>query len=201
MRKLTLLVDMDGIVADMLASFLALFNHEHGTRFTKADVHSWNLATCLRTSQAEIDSYFDRSAFFLELAPLPGALVSLAELAARGHEIVFVTANWGPESAADKLRWLRLHFPPRLASSYALTTRKDRLRGDVLIDDAPHNIEAHARAWPGTKLVSIEYPYNAHVTGIDLLAPSFADTATAWDRIVHFVDDLAVSDPDGRRIA
>lgn len=139
------LIDVDGVVADMMDGFEAFLWE------TTGELLQPNLSTTHHITEspnhAEMHARIDLNRqldLFLSLpdvyqeyvALVPGAKESIDRLYSAGHEIGFVTATlWtAPVSYVSKLRWLNEHFPgiPMLSVG---SREKHWVSGHFAIDD------------------------------------------------------------------
>ena len=116
MNKLTIFIDMDGVVADFDKA--AREHPDFGKKGFRPDL--------------TLD--------FAKFEPIEGAIESVNELVKEGHDVLFAsTAPWDyPESWAQKRIWIAKHFP-KMRKKLIITARKDLLAGDILIDDHAWN--------------------------------------------------------------
>lgn len=154
--KPVLLVDLDGICADLAGKWLSVYNREWNDDLTLDEIVEWEWHRFVRPECGKrIYHYLSRPGFFADLHPIPGAIPVLERLQARA-ELVVLTAS--PRAAmADKVAWVRRHLPFVPRENIIITYRKDLVRGDVLFDDAPRNL----RYFQGVR-VMLDYPYNRH---------------------------------------
>jgi len=162
---LTILLDMDGVIANFTKRILEHYNH-----LTNEGVKISDLKT-YKTSKYVGDPYLlrkikDSPGFIRYLEPIDGAIDGVRSLKKDGHDICFVSnATNCPTAGHEKREWLKYYFgvlwqyPPLV-----LTKQKYRVRGDVLIDDDPNNLK-HLEA--ETKGLLFSQPYNASVTGYE----------------------------------
>jgi 5'-nucleotidase len=140
-----ILVDLDGVSADFYGGFLRLYNEEYNNTLTPEDIVSWELTPDIYTgtTEAHLRSYFNRPGFWSALEPIPGAIESLKYLKSKGHELRIVTAVpiESERACYEKIHWVREHFPFIGLDEFHATKDKAGVRGDILFDDAPHNIE------------------------------------------------------------
>jgi 5'-nucleotidase len=192
MKKLTILIDMDGIAADLMDKVLSLYNAEHGTSYGHEHVTDWSFGKCIPGGN-KIFRYMDAPGFFRDLKPIPGTVRTLKELHAAGHDLhILSTPHLRGTCAQDKLAWVEEHLPFIGSRNTMLVRHKEMVKGDVLIDDKPETIEKYRRTWPKSFLATIAYPYN-HVVRehLDVRAPSYATFEEAWDEIGNSVTRLA----------
>lgn len=188
-----ILVDMDGIVTDLLGKWLAVYNHDFDDCLTVAMVDSWHLNECVRQecSREQLMKYILQPGFFDDLHPLPGGIEGVKRLKAMGHDVKFATAPAGPDCARAKLAWIDRYFAGSGLSSLDvfLTHDKTWIDADLLIDDKPETLEAWNLKSPLGLTATIEYAYNAHLP-VNCMADGCNDTEHAWEQIIEFVDQL-----------
>ncbi len=114
MDKLTIFIDMDGVIAN----------------FDKA--HS-DLEKSENKKVYRPDLVLDFSTF----EPMPGAIDGVRKLTEMGHDLfIATTPPWDhPDAWAQKRDWILTWFP-QFKKKMFLTHRKDLLKGDILIDDS-----------------------------------------------------------------
>jgi 5'(3')-deoxyribonucleotidase len=153
-----LLIDLDGVCADVYTPWLAAYNLEYNDSLTEADINVWELSALVKPECGEkIQEYLNLPRLFAKLDMYPNADAVLKRLQDAGHEIVFVTAC--PEIAEtayfDKLCWVREKFPFVPRKNFISTSSKFMVRGDLMLDDGEHNINA----FPGIT-VAMDKPWN-----------------------------------------
>ena len=162
------LVDVDGVVADMIRGFDSFLYVMTGERLPIERMSMHKLSRCPEVAHLhakyDLESMLSR---FLEnpdvygslIPPIDGAILAIHELLARGHEVGFVTAVWhsAPASYGSKLRWLHRMFPdvPMLA---VRSDEKHWVRGDRAIDDRYDTCARWAEA--GVPAMLFRQPWN-----------------------------------------
>ena len=116
-------VDMDGVLVDFETGIARLTEQER--------------------SMYE-DRYDEVPGIFARMDPMPGAIEAFTALSERFDVYILSTASWlNPSAWAHKVEWVQAHFGHDEASPaykrLILSHHKDLSRGDVLIDDRPHN--------------------------------------------------------------
>ena len=142
MKKLTILVDMDDTVECLTDAWLDWLNEKHGTNVKKDDIRSWSFHEAFPTLTEDevyapiyIDEFWDR------VQPMPWAFETLCRLRAEGHEIYIVTSSAYQTIPAKMEKVLFKYFPFIKWDHVIVAPKKQMIFGDVLIDDAPHNLE------------------------------------------------------------
>lgn len=193
--KLSIAVDLDGIVADLAKRWLELYNAEFGHGVVLEDLKSWDMHENVKIGQ-EIYKYLNAPNLYVELEPMAGAVEALQLLKVdRGHSIHIISSpSKAPQTAADKLTWCKARLPFLKRQDITLSHQKDRFITDVFIDDSPSNIKKHVVTQPKAKRLGIAWPYNECVKDLmDLRAESFRDPLRAWAHMVEFIDKFAES--------
>lgn len=209
-----ILIDLDGIVVDLLSVWLQLYNREWNDHLTKHDITAYDFSDLVKPEcgRAIFKDYLSRPGLFAALPPIPGAVDALKELQERGHEIVIASYPPSPEAAKDKLIWIEKYLPfiskhywtdmGQSCSTVMLGHEKWMLKADAIIDDDPYNVVTYGRAWPSAKLIMMDYPYNRQVPSVDPAGPvilpresrndiyvalDYRDTANAWKSILKML--------------
>ena len=117
--KKTLLVDMDGVIAD----------------FDKG-AELWARNMGISAQEFKDQKMYRQPGFYFELEPMDGALEAIQKLEVK-FEIRFVSApSWGnPNSFTEKRLWIEKHFGKWAEKRMDLTFRKDLFLGHYLVDD------------------------------------------------------------------
>lgn len=191
-RKLEISVDLDAITADLYKEWLRLYNEEHKAALTVHDLKCFEMHQNVEIGN-KIYDYLQTPGLYLRLEPLRGAVEALRLLHDSGHDIHIITADSEtPQTAADKVTWCRswLGFLDR--KQVTISHQKHRFLTDVFIDDAPHNIQAHAKRQPEAYRMAIAWPYNKCVEELlHVRAQSYEDPLGAWATIVGAIDKIA----------
>lgn len=152
-----ILVDMDGVLCNMIKKWLRLYNEEYGENIEANTLVTWGPHRYARAGKA-IYKYLSRPGFFRDLEPIPHAIEGVHALIRRGHDVVIVTA--AKNGHRDKIDWIRQHLPFLPQDNIVFAHRKALVRGDILFDDAPHNLRAFEEyGLP----VAMAYRYNEEV--------------------------------------
>jgi 5'-nucleotidase len=184
-----ILCDMDGVICDLHGPWIDWYNQRFTDSLLVGNIHSWEMREVVRADAVEhIYDFLHKPGLYKNLDPFPGAIEALTRLHEKHRVILVSTPSADPQTAADKLTWVEKHLP-WARRSYMLTTQKDLVRGDVFIDDAPHNLVSYRRAWPAARTVCVDWPYNKDVD-CDMRALNWQHMDQAWLAIELYIADV-----------
>lgn len=196
-RPFVLGVDLDGVVADYDGAMRDHVSKFKGvSRDTIPASTSWSLVDSGWPLRDEDDfiACHNRAVterrMFLTMDPVDGASDALWYLSDIGVRIRIVTFRLivnGTHTivGSDTLQWLSMPRPdgrPRIPFRDVCFLKDKSALGDVdlLIDDAPHNIEAVRAAHGPSSAMVFDQPYNRHVDG--LRAANWSDVVAEVER-------------------
>ena len=190
MKKLRILIDVDGIVANTLPYWLKQIAIESKYKHVAQveDIKEWDLSKAEPLKGFDIKRLFgmlNDTDFMLEVPVVFGAKEGIAQLLADGHDVCFVTARTGETSMGETLRWFRRHFPQvNTEKQLAFMYDKQHMLGDVLIDDKAATLEAYKAKHPKALTIGIRYPYNQHLgPEYKLFGETILDATLTWGSI------------------
>lgn len=189
------LIDMDGIVVNLLEVWLATYNREWDDTLTVDSIRTWDTHDFVKEECGRrIYEILERPGLFEGLPPMRGAIEGVREMASLpGVEVKLATAAASPDAAREKIRWVRRWFY-RLGwdrRDVFIGHAKHWLEADVLIDDSPNNLARWLKHRPDAEAMTIAYPYNEGFRGrLYTFADAYDDPERAWDRLVAGVRNL-----------
>jgi 5'(3')-deoxyribonucleotidase len=132
------LVDMDGVIADVYTRFFELHEKKYGKKLTIEDV------TGIKEAQAFTDqlTWVNTPGFFRTVPVMPGSIDCLKELNARYDVIVVSMATEFPVCLTDKRLWLTDHYPFISWKQMVFCGNKSLIKGDIMIDDHLKNLDS-----------------------------------------------------------
>ena len=141
MRKLTILVDMDDVLNNLLEVWLNQLNCAYDLMVRYQDIRKWDMRLYFPTlTEKQIYKPLESSYFWLRVGPKPGARKALVDLIEQGHVVKVVTAS-RPRSVYPKLNnCLFYHYPFLTYKDVIVASDKTMIRGDVLVDDRQDNL-------------------------------------------------------------
>lgn len=142
MKKLTILVDMDDTIENLCEVLVDYLNEKYNTGVSLSDVKEWDMTKTFPTlSRDEIYEPLSDGRLWERIRPLPGAVENIKKIIDDGHKVVICTTSH-PDTVSIKLNnVLFKYFPYFTYNDVIITSQKQLIRGDILIDDAPHNLE------------------------------------------------------------
>lgn len=189
-RKLIIASDLDSIIIDLIRPWLGWYNEKHDDTVHIDHVTSYKIENFTKKTDRVFDFFQDHDNY-RNCPVLPGAAEGLAAFHAAGHDVVIATSTAG-QTAAIKWELVKKAAPWLNANNVMVGSRKELIRADVFIDDAPKNITRYRKAWPEAHILTIAYPYNRdqlHLT--NLHAEDHNNTHKAWEQIVKYVDEIS----------
>ncbi|MCF6139000.1 5' nucleotidase, NT5C type [Pseudalkalibacillus berkeleyi] len=156
----TLLIDMDSVICDLMTEWHSRYNKDYNDNLSVQDLACWNSEKYVKEAcGSKIYDYLDEPGLFINLKPLPHAIEVLGRLSEK-HDILIVTSS-RTYAYTEKEKWVEKHLPFIGSRNLIFTHRKEMVIGDVLFDDAPHNLNAFKET--GRMSIAMDYPYNRNV--------------------------------------
>ena len=139
---MVILVDMDDTIELLVKAWVAGVNEKYGRSVPVDEVRSWDVSAAFPglTRQQVYDVPF-QPGFWKTVEPMEGAAEALQRMIAAGHEVFIVTATPYEVMFEKMSEVLFRYFPFLTLDQVIVTSRKQLIRGDVLIDDGIHNLE------------------------------------------------------------
>lgn len=164
--RLTILVDMDNVIANFDKRIADMHNEKYGTNFTADNI--WTNIPRHGLSQkynSGRHEFQHQEGFFNTLEPINGFQSTLKRWRDEyGWKIFFCSSPSirSPTCHSDKSQWLRNYLDDDFARHLILTKDKTVVFGDILIDDRP-NVENHGEINPSWTQILFENAYTQDV--------------------------------------
>lgn len=154
------LIDIDGVLRDYMGYVYRLYK-EHYPDHNFKKVKTWSMAEYFPIGDEIYKFVFDDHAekITANAEPFPGAIEAIRENMEE-FDIAIVSAQ-NEKGMLGTMHWLASHKVP--VKEYHFTFDKEKIDGDVLLDDGPHNLEAFADT--GRLAVACKQPWNDVWTG------------------------------------
>jgi 5'(3')-deoxyribonucleotidase len=167
---MTILLDVDGVLADFVAAYLGLLKDTLGIDATPDQVTAWDIGEALgltREQSSQVKRAIGTSPQLARSLPIyPGAIEGVERLKQLG-EIYIVTSPWNsnPTWTHDREEWLYRNFGIPY-NRVIHTSAKYLVRGDVFIDD---------------KASAVAKWRDAHPSGLPVLWSNLHNRTELWD--------------------
>ncbi|WP_029902145.1 5'-nucleotidase [Prevotella sp. 10(H)] len=150
--KQQLLVDMDGVLADVYAQFLRMEYEELGIKRSLKDLEGILEMEVF----ANAEKYVRSKGFFRTAPVIEGSIEGLRYLNDKYNVLIVSSATEFPDSLSEKLYWLNEHYPFITWQQMIFCGKKDSVKGDIMIDDHPKNLD-----YFDGKTIMFTQPHNA----------------------------------------
>ncbi len=150
----TIAVDMDGVLADVLALFLDLDARDFGRRKTLEEIEGVPELQAF----ARIHEYLHTEGFFRKPSVIADSQDVLYRLNQSYNVYIVSAATEYPKSLTDKQAWLNEHFPFITWQQIVFCGSKQIIRADLMIDDHLKNLDF----FPGETYL-FHAPHNAQL--------------------------------------
>ena len=140
MKKETIAIDMDGVMADVESHFLSWYNTEYLANLTHQDLKGKSESKAFPV-KGIIKKYANTVGFFETAPVMPGAIEAIKKLQEKYEVYVVSAAMEFPSSLIEKRNWLQTHFPFIDWRNIILCGNKHIINTDYMIDDHPKNLD------------------------------------------------------------
>ena len=135
-NKQTILVDMDGVLADVYQSYFKYIKETRNEILTEADC----MGKEERTMFPDIITMLTNNHFFRHVPVMKDSIDGLRYLNNKYNVVIVSSATEFPNCMDDKQAWLNEHFPFIAWQQMIFCGSKTHVRGDIMIDDHPKNL-------------------------------------------------------------
>ena len=132
-----LIVDMDGVLADIYAQYLELEESESGIRRSLESLNGKLESEVFKN----IERYLHTKGFFRNAPVIVGSDRALNLLNSQYEVFVVSSATEFPHSFNEKFDWLAEHFPFLSWEQIVFCGSKSIVQGDIMIDDHFKNLD------------------------------------------------------------
>lgn len=140
MKQLIVLCDMDDILLDLIPLWINDVNKLFGTSVTFDDIKSWNIEQFFPSlTRDEVYSPLFAKGFWERIQPTEDGQWFVNKVLGDNHRIKIVTATFYQNVAVKMERFFEL-YPALTWKDITITSDKQAVKGDVLIDDYHNNL-------------------------------------------------------------
>jgi 5'(3')-deoxyribonucleotidase len=136
-----ILVDVDGVLADLNTEWLTRYNRDYSDTLTPKDLTEWSMVKFVKPEcGTRIFSYLDLPDLYDSVLPFENSQEAIQTIRDSGHRVVFVSSGVG--GAFAKFKWLdKMGFKPgKWGEDFINAHDKSLIKGLLLIDDRDQNI-------------------------------------------------------------
>lgn len=139
MKRKTIAIDMDGVIADTVAHFLFCYEKDYGIKIERQAFEGKPEAEGLPDNT--VRKYVHTPGFFRTVPVMEGAKEALLQLS-KSFDIYIVSAAMEfPQSLFEKHEWLHEHFPFISWKHIIFCGDKSIIATDYMIDDHARNLD------------------------------------------------------------
>lgn len=141
MKQLTIITDMDDVLENFCETWIKINNAKFNRCVRHKDITEWELSK----NYPDIESHLlwecvDKESFWKLVKPIENAAEATRELVSEGHNVYVATASSTVTAVFKAEHVMRRLFPHIPLKNLIVINDKSLLRGDVMIDDNPHNL-------------------------------------------------------------
>jgi len=166
--KQQILVDMDGVMADVYAQFIKMEYEETGN---KIDISTLD-GKKEKEAFPHYDKHINTKGFFRTVPVMPGSIEVLKYLSEKYRILIVSSCTEYPDSPKEKIEWLNQYFPYISWERMIFCGDKDSIVGDIMIDDHADNLDV----FDGKKILFTQ-PHNTEIKD------SKYERADSWEQI------------------
>ena len=185
MNQLTILVDMDDTLENLCEAWVSFLNDKYGLSVATDDIKDWDITKAFPSlTKQQVFAPLEDVNMWERVKPLPKACETICKLREDGHKIFVVTAS-SPNSIPIKLnKVLFKYFPFFTYNDVIVTSHKQSIRGDILVDDAPHNLIGGSY-----KKILMNAPHNRYYDEESIGAVRASDWSVAYKLIKQYTKE------------
>jgi len=141
MKKLTILVDMDDTIENLLEEWVSILNERYSRYVVTDDIRSWKLTDSYPgLTEMQVYGPLHTEELWKNVKPKWDAVFYLKLLKEEGHDIYVTTSSNFNTIKVKATAILERYFPFISWEHVIVASRKQMIRGDVMVDDGPHNL-------------------------------------------------------------
>ncbi len=140
-NSLTILIDMDDTIELLVDAWVDHLNAKYGYNTTVEDVVDWDVTKAFPgLTREQVYSVITEPEFWRSVKPVPGASEVIKGFLDAGHKVYIVTASGHDQVYSKMENVLFKYFPYFTFDDVIITTHKQLIKADILIDDGFHNL-------------------------------------------------------------
>lgn len=140
-KRKTIAIDMDGVIADTVTQFIAWYEREFGERIAKEAFDGVPESEGL--PHGAVRKFVHTPGFFRTIPVMDGAREAVQELMKNFDVYIVSAAVEFPQSLLEKYEWLQEHFPFISWRNIIFCGDKSIIGTDYMIDDHVRNLDSY----------------------------------------------------------
>lgn len=187
--NITLLVDMDDTIENLIPAWVEWLNNKHGTNVKPDDVTDWNMQKFypeLSVDEVYAPLYVDE--FWTTIEPKQDAIFYLSKINDMGFNL-YICTNSNYKTIRCKLEHIIDQYFPFISWNQIINiAHKQLINADILVDDGIHNLVGGSYR----KILMTAYhnrDYDAHSNGM-VRVHNWKD---AFNKIIEYSDQILKS--------
>jgi 5'(3')-deoxyribonucleotidase len=139
MKRKSIAIDMDNVIADVVTHFMDWYEKDYGIRIKPEAL--MGIAETDAFPNNAVRKYVYTPGFFRTVPVMPGAQEAVKKLMTKFDVYIVSAAMEFPQSLSEKLEWLKEHFPFISWRNIIFCGDKSVIATDYLIDDHCKNLD------------------------------------------------------------
>lgn len=140
-NSLTILIDMDDTIEMLVEAWVEAVNQRYGYSATREDVTAWDVTpTFPGLTREQVYGVIGEHDFWKSVKPMPGAYEAIKRFKDAGYTVYIATASSHDQVYSKMENVLFKYFPYFSFEDVIITTKKQLIKADILIDDGFHNL-------------------------------------------------------------
>ena len=141
-NNITVLVDIDDTIEYLSKAWVKALNNEYGTNVDYKKIRGWNISKYFPSlSEEQVFEPLHRDHFWLTVEPMQDAIMYLQKMIIDGFDVYLCTTTDYRNVKAKYEHVIKKHFPFICWDRVIITSSKQMIKADILVDDGEHNLE------------------------------------------------------------
>jgi len=181
MKKFTILVDMDDVLWNLITPWVTTINEMYGTDVSEDCITDWKIAKFFpMLTPEQVYSPLFAEGFWDKMQPVADGQWFIRQLLEDGHRVKIVTATFSDNVPVKMRRFLEL-YPMLSWADVTVTSDKQSIKGDIMVDDAPHNLENG-----DYHKILVNKPHNIHYDAVKNGTVRVSSLKEAYNEIIRW---------------
>ena len=139
---MTILIDIDDTVERLLPSWVKWLNNKYGTSVNYQDIDEWDVSIFFPSlTKEQVFEPLHSEDFWWTVEPRKDAMKYVKKLYDEGFNLYFCTSTDYRNVRVKYEAIIKRYFPYMAWDRVIIASNKQMIKADVLVDDAPHNLE------------------------------------------------------------